>query len=766
MRHVRAFLQKCPRFFRCAATTAVIFLSAWCCRAQSTAPQSGAPQTRASQSKPAQSQPTPSKPAQTVEMPWTQDFTKYPGLLDELGHLVEKLQQNVQYPAPREASHLLPLLPPGTVAYAAIPNYGDATHQTLTIFQQELQESAVLRAWWGHGKLAEGGPKIEEYLEKIVQLHEFLGEEIVISGAMEGQEPRFVIVAEVRKPGLKKFLQELIPPPVDVLKPGIRVLDAQDLATAKDNSTKPKDIGTSKELVVLVRPDYVVATLDMPTLRSFNARLDGRSKEFASTAFGQRITKDYEGGVTVVAAADLQKLMKQVPDSSKQNANFQRSGFADVKYVVWDHKTVSGKSVSQTELSFATPRHGAASWLAKSAPLTNMDFVSPKAIFAGTLSIASMPQLFDDLKAMQTNPASNPFATLAAFEKMLKLSVRDDLLNYLSGEITVELDSVTPPTPVWKAILRVTDADRLQKTLSTLLAAGHLETVHSENRGVTYYAVTVPSGSATTVIGYAFADGHLIVGSSPDVVAEAIRLHASGESLGKDPKFLAALPPGSSQEASALFYQDPTATTAMSMRQVAPELASFLQRFSAKSPPTVVCIYGDESAIRTSSKGGSFDVGAALVVGAIAIPNLLRSRIAANEASAVGSLRSVKTAQVTYAATYPERGFASDLAKFGTDPHAPANHSADHAGLLDETLAAAICTGEAWCTKLGYQFRVKAICMQHQCLDYVVVATPIDSNTGTRTFCSTSNGVIRYKLGSPLTAPITVAECKKWSPLQ
>jgi type IV pilus assembly protein PilA len=767
MGQVRAFSLKRPRFSRWAATIAAILLGAWCCRAQSTAPLSNAPQTKASQAKPAQPQPAPAKPAgKPAEMPWTQDFAKYPGLLDELGHLLEKLQQDVQYPAPREASHLLPLLPPDTVSYAAIPNYGDVTRQTLAIFRQELQESSVLRAWWGHGKLAEGGPKIEEYFEKIYQLHEFLGDEIVISAAMEGQEPRFVVVAEVRKPGLKKFLQELIPPPVNILKPGVRVLDPQELATAKDNNTKPKDISTSKELVLLVRPDYVVATLDLATLRSFNARLEGHSKEFASTAFGQRIAKEYEGGVTALAAADLQKLMKQVPDSAKQNANFQRSGFGDVKYLVWDHKTVSGKTISQTELSFGSPRHGAASWLAKSAPLTNMDFVSPKAIFAGTVSIASMPQLFDDLKEMQATSSSNPFATLAAFEQMLKLSVRDDLLRYLSGEITVEMDNIGPPSPVWKAVLRVSDAERLQKTLSTLLTAGHLETVHSENRGVTYYAVTVPSGNTTMVIGYAFADGHLIVGSSPDVIAEAVRLHASGESLGKDPKFLAALPGGSSQEASALFYQDPTATTAMSMRQVAPELAGFLQRFSAKSPPAVFSLYGDESAIRTASKGGAFDVAAVLVVGAVAIPNLLRSRIAANEASAVGGLRSVNTAQVTYASTYPDRGFASDLAKFGTDPRGPANHSADHAGFLDESLAAATCTGDAWCTKSGYQFRVRAICMQHQCLDYVVVATPVDSNTGTRTFCSTSNGVIRYKLGSPLTAPITVAECKKWSPLQ
>ncbi len=38
---------------------------------------------------------------------------------------------------------------------------------------------------------------------------------------------------------------------------------------------------------------------------------------------------------------------------------------------------------------------------------------------------------------------------------MLKLSLKDDLLKYLTGEITLELDSVAPPRPVWKAILKV-----------------------------------------------------------------------------------------------------------------------------------------------------------------------------------------------------------------------------------------------------------------------------------------------------------------------
>ncbi len=85
---------------------------------------------------------------------------------------------------------------------------------------------------------------------------------------------------------------------------------------------------------------------------------------------------------------------------------------------------------------------------------------------------------------------------------------------------------------------------------------------------------------------------------------------------------------------------------------------------------------GRIAALRTASKGGGFDVGAALIVAAIAIPNLLRSRMAANEASAVGSLRSVNTAQITYAGTYPKRDYAPDLTTLGIDPHNPKSESA------------------------------------------------------------------------------------------
>src|SRR5579863_6335821 len=54
-----------------------------------------------------------------------------------------------------------------------------------------------------------------------------------------------------------------------------------------------------------------------------------------------------------------------------------------------------------------------------------------------------------------------------------------------------------------------------------------------------------------------------------------------------------------------------------------------------------------------------------LIIAAIAIPNLLRSRMAANEASSVGSIRTINTSAVTYSSTYPQDGFPASLTALG-----------------------------------------------------------------------------------------------------
>src|SRR5260370_27080596 len=92
-----------------------------------------------------------------------------------------------------------------------------------------------------------------------------------------------------------------------------------------------------------------------------------------------------------------------------------------------------------------------------------------------------------------------------------------------------------------------------------------------------------------------------------------------------------------------------------------------------------------------------------LIIAAIAIPNLLRSRMAANEASAVGSLRTINTAEVTYSNTYPTVGFGALAALGGTAANcAGATYaSSANACLIDDVLATTA-------VKSGYNFTATA----------------------------------------------------------
>ncbi len=215
------------------------------------------------------------------------ELKKNPALMTEFGQLMKKLQQGVQSPPERSASRLLPLLPESTVFYAALPNFGDASHQALAVFQQEVKENSDLRAWWEHIAAADG-PKVEDSLEKFFQFSQYLGDEIVVSGAKEtGKEPSLLILAEARKPGLKDFLEraekELVSKLTPQPKSFLRVLNVQELATAKDTPSE-------KELAILVRPDFVAGALDVAALRSFNARLDMVLKVKGSGRRGAQIT--------------------------------------------------------------------------------------------------------------------------------------------------------------------------------------------------------------------------------------------------------------------------------------------------------------------------------------------------------------------------------------------------------------------------------------------------------------------------------------------
>jgi len=129
-----------------------------------------------------------------------------------------------------------------------------------------------------------------------------------------------------------------------------------------------------------------------------------------------------------------------------------------------------------------------------------------------------------------------------------------------------------------------------------------------------------------------------------------------------------------------------------------------------------------------------------LIIAAIAIPNLLRSRIAANESSAVGSLRTINTSEVTYASTFPTAGFAPDLFTLGPGGATCAGATSTNACLLDNVLGCP--TANSACNKSGYSFAITTSGAAP--VFYQTNANPISLQTGTRYFYSDASGVLRY----------------------
>ena len=148
--------------------------------------------------------------------------------------------------------------------------------------------------------------------------------------------------------------------------------------------------------------------------------------------------------------------------------------------------------------------------------------------------------------------------------------------------------------------------------------------------------------------------------------------------------------------------------------------------------------YGDRM---TRQKGFSLIellivVAIILIIAAIAIPNLMRSKMAANEASAVASVRTLNTASVTYSAVYGI-GFPTGIDKL--KPAAAATAAA--ADLIDNVLASG--------TKSGYTFALVGLAAVGGVVPgYSINAKPVKQDTtGIRYFFSDQSAVIRQAIG-------------------
>jgi type IV pilus assembly protein PilA len=146
-----------------------------------------------------------------------------------------------------------------------------------------------------------------------------------------------------------------------------------------------------------------------------------------------------------------------------------------------------------------------------------------------------------------------------------------------------------------------------------------------------------------------------------------------------------------------------------------------------------------------------------LIIAAIAIPNLLRARISANESSAASSVRTTNTGQISFLSTYPATGYSTSMAALG--PPAATGCPATgpvvtNACLIDWALSQANAVATA---KSGYYFGMGNPAGGPPNQGYTVGGAAAAFNqSGVRGFCSSEDGVIHYD-PSHNAAPTTVA---------
>src|SRR5882672_2640009 len=545
------------------------------------------------------------------EIGWSRDLDHEVALLAQFSKLRAKLEE-IQTPGPRYESKILPSLPADTVLYIGIPNLGDALQQANRIFQQQVAQSTVLQDWWNKGGKSNQHPTPQELIDQIHAISQYLGDEVVItawaSSVSDSHGP--LLLAEVRQPGLKDYLQQHL---ADTLRSGrstgnLRVVDPKSL---------PSLAAEERGMIMLVTPKTLVVGGDAASVRQMSTQLDAGATLFAGTDFGQRIANVYSRGTETVVAANLGQIVKSVHTQQEASQALRNSGFNDIKYLIATRGESASQGDNRITLEFDGQRHGMASWLAAPSPMGSLDYVSSNA-GAAVSFVAKQPALMLDDIFNTVGASDLSFKQgLAHTNLELGLDLRNDLASALGGEVTLALDGPVLPTPSWKAVIEVSNSGALQVAIDRLVRTFNLH-AQKENQpqvtlnqaqvdGRTFYTIQSQIGGLATEYDYTFADGYMIMAASRALLLAALQTHASGTSLARSGSFRALFPSDNQANFSAMIYQNLSPILKPLASQLSSGQVAALQQLAADSKPSVFCAYGESNHIEVASTGNLFD---------------------------------------------------------------------------------------------------------------------------------------------------------------
>ena len=538
----------------------------------------------------------------SAQVGWSQNRDQYLELLAQLSTLQHRIEQ-IPLPQPRYGSDLLNRMPADTQLYVSIPNLGDFVTQAKAIFEDQLKQSPVLQQWWSTGK-QDKTAELDQLVSKLHDLSQYLGDEMVVVALKQQTGAGIAVVADVQRSGLADLLKQQF---ASGVHGGLTVLDENALKTATG--------GSNGGAYALVRTKEVAFSHSIDALKAIDAQLNAGASGFASSDFGQQITAAYSRGAGVILAANLQALIADAPNhNGKHNDALQVSGIGGVRYLIAEHREVSGAPQNHLNLQFTGERQRVASWLGAPAAMGALDFVSPNAAIAVAGVSKDPAAIVDDMVAMMSTDKNGTQEWNKA-QSELGIDIRNDLAANLGGEFLVALDGPVLPTPAWKVVIEVRDSARFESTLERLVQAinshaqgkdGHGISIDTTQAGAQTFHAVHDTATGTEVAEYTYANGYMILAQTRALLMEALHTHSSGNTLAHSSSFRALLPADQNENYSAVAYQNLAPVITPLASQMSGDSADALKKLAADSRPTAICAWGKDAGIEAASNSNLF----------------------------------------------------------------------------------------------------------------------------------------------------------------
>jgi hypothetical protein len=501
---------------------------------------------------------------------WSQNAEQYYAVLAELASIEKTVAQTAAH-APRTQSKLLSYAPAGMFLYLAVPNFGDAIQQAMSLIEQRAQENAALREWWASADREQ----IRLLIEKAQSLTPLIGDEIV-----------FVLSrAPLTTTQIPALLAEVQPGQQDALK--------QSLARVFGGAAVPYQVSGGL-LVISDSPAHLATVL---------AGLG----QGAGSPFTAEITAHYHDGVGVLFAFDLASAsLTRTPRAAK---GAEAMGVNKLKYIFFEQRAVQGNEEVQAAVVFDGPRTGVASWLASPGPAGSAEYVSNDAVLAVSAATRNPREAFDEFTGLVGRIDPKFSQGLAEIESQTGVSLGNDIAAALGTDFTFAIERPTIPIPGWVAVLEVSQPNLIDAAIRRFAAAVNGKLAQLGKPGAVAVEELVvngrtwttlrPSLGVTFTLNWTYDRGYMIVSTERDLASQAIATRNSGLFLIRSTKFHDQLPAATGLHQSGFFWlntQGPLADAAGLLER------GPLKALLASREPVLVVVDGEAERIQAASR--------------------------------------------------------------------------------------------------------------------------------------------------------------------